>query len=290
VFETIGEQSELAFRDEDGVAPAAREPAATSPRDLLLTALTFASGAVDAISFIALGKVFTAFMTGNFVFLGLRAAGAPGPKVLTVTISIVAFAAGVFGSTRIVRASKGSSVWPHEVTLALGAAAAFQAAFAAGWIAASGQPSTGVTDLLVGLLALAMGIQSGAVLSLGVQGVFTTAATATLMFLSADLASESSTRERVRLAGVLTALFAGAAAGGVLLVHARTYAPVLPLAVTTLVIAIAWNPLGARDGARDRASDGPGARIRGDQPWPRARRRATSGNGRSPQGISKYPR
>jgi len=40
-------------------------------RDRLLMALTVSSGAVDAISYLALGKIFTAFMTGNFVFLGL---------------------------------------------------------------------------------------------------------------------------------------------------------------------------------------------------------------------------
>jgi len=39
-------------------------------RDLLLNGLTFSSGAVDAISFLTLGKVFTAFMTGNIAFLG----------------------------------------------------------------------------------------------------------------------------------------------------------------------------------------------------------------------------
>jgi uncharacterized membrane protein YoaK (UPF0700 family) len=255
MFETIGEEAELAFRGRDGVGRAERQPRGTGARDLLLVALTFSSGAIDAISFIALGKLFTAFMTGNLVFLGLRAAGEPGPDVLTVAVSLAVFAAGVFASTRIVGASKGSSVWPHEVTLALGVAAISQAAFLAGWIASSGQPSTGVTVLLVGLSALAMGMQSGAVLSLGVRGVFTTAATATVMFLAGDLAAESSARERVRLAGVVAALFAGAVAGGLLLEHAHTYAPLLPLVVTTLVVAIAWNPLGASDRTRDRESD-----------------------------------
>src|SRR3954470_16599400 len=107
---------------------AARRLSSTTVRDLLLLGLTVSSGAVDAISFIALGKIFTAFMTGNLVFLGLRAAGAPGPDVLSVAVRLVAFAADVFGSTRITGASKGSSVWPHRVTLALGVVAILQAA------------------------------------------------------------------------------------------------------------------------------------------------------------------
>ncbi len=39
-------------------------------RDVLLVALTVASGAVDAISYFGLGKIFSAFMTGNIVYLG----------------------------------------------------------------------------------------------------------------------------------------------------------------------------------------------------------------------------
>jgi uncharacterized membrane protein YoaK (UPF0700 family) len=48
-------------------------------RDLLLNALTVSSGALEAISFLALGKVISAFMTGNVAFLGLRVAGASAP-------------------------------------------------------------------------------------------------------------------------------------------------------------------------------------------------------------------
>ena len=57
-------------------------------RDLLLKALTVSSGAIDAISFLALGKVFTAFMTGNIVFLGLRVAGAVGPGTVAIIVSM----------------------------------------------------------------------------------------------------------------------------------------------------------------------------------------------------------
>jgi len=39
--------------------------------------------------------------------------------------------------------------------------------------------------------------------------------------------------------GVLVTLFVGATVGGLLLVHARAYAPVLPLAITVVVVATA---------------------------------------------------
>ncbi len=239
------------FRAREGIAPAARSLAPTTVRDLLLVALTFSSGAVDAISFIALGKVFTAFMTGNVVFLGLGLADAGGPDVLRVLIAIAAFAAGISAATRLINAVKGSGLWPRGVTVALGVAVVLQAAFLAVWAATSGRPGTGSGDVLTAVMALSMGVQSGAILTLNVKGVFTTAATATVMFLMRDVAarSDSAAAEPTRLAGVLVALAAGATAGGLLLVHARTYAPVLPLVVTALVVAIAARPV-RRDAAR----------------------------------------
>src|SRR6266513_3549394 len=53
-------------------------------RNGLLNALTVSSGAVDAISFLALGKVFTAFMTGNFAFLGMVIASTTGSTIYGV--------------------------------------------------------------------------------------------------------------------------------------------------------------------------------------------------------------
>lgn len=223
------------------VAPRARRLSPAGIRDLLLVGLTFSSGAIDAISFLALGKVFTAFMTGNVVFFGIGVAGAGGPDELRVLIALAAFAAGVFAATRIVSASKGSGLWPRRVSVALGLVMILQAVFLAVWTATSGRPGTGSSDTLTAVMALAMGLQSGAVMALAVQGVFTTAATATVMFLMRDLAKlpDASGEERARLAGVLVALLAGAIAGGLLLVHARAYAPVLPLVATTLVVGTA---------------------------------------------------
>jgi uncharacterized membrane protein YoaK (UPF0700 family) len=222
-----------------------------SVRDLLLVGLTFSSGAVDAISYLALGKIFTAFMTGNLVFLGLHLAGEGASNVTHAGVSLAAFAAGVVLAQQIVQtsgvASAGESMWPRRVSVALTVALLAQAGFLAAWLATSGRPSGGAGNLLVGLSALAMGVQSGAVRALGVAAVFTTAATATLIVLASDLGAwTQSAAELRRLAGVIVGLLAGAAAGALLLVHARPYAAVLPLVVTALVIATAWIALGSR--------------------------------------------
>jgi uncharacterized membrane protein YoaK (UPF0700 family) len=85
-----------------------------------------------------------------------------------------------------------------------------------------------------------MGMQSAAVRMLHVEGVFTTAATATFIALVSDFANWSARDvEKRRLAGVLVSLFVGATAGGLLLVHAHIYAPVLPFVITVAVVATA---------------------------------------------------
>ena len=234
--------SRTAWTSAEGASP-------TAVRDLLLVGLTFSSGAVDAIAFLGLGKVFTAFQTGNLVFLGVGAADVGGPDVTSVGCSLLGFAAGVFAGTLLVRPSKGSGIWPRRVTSTLAPTLLLQTAFLALWAASSGRPGSGSAHALIALSGLAMGLQSGAVLSLAVTGVFTTAATATVMFLMRDQAerADSKPAEPTRLAGALVALCAGAAAGGTLLLHARAYAPALPLCATFIVIAIASRALHGRE-------------------------------------------
>src|SRR6266498_4060839 len=78
-----------------------REPiagrAASSIRHPLaraLLVLTFTTGLVDAVSYLGLGRVFTANMTGNIVLLGFGIAGSAGLPVLAPLVSLGAFLAG----------------------------------------------------------------------------------------------------------------------------------------------------------------------------------------------------
>src|ERR1700754_1361297 len=76
-------------------------------RNWLLAALTVSSGAVDVISFLALGKIFTAFMTGNIAFLGMGIAGHPGaPRIVSVLASMAGFAGGIHIPTKNAQSSK----------------------------------------------------------------------------------------------------------------------------------------------------------------------------------------
>jgi uncharacterized membrane protein YoaK (UPF0700 family) len=223
----------------------------TTIRDVLLVALTFGSGAADAVAFFGLGKVFSAFMTGNLVFLGLGIAGAHEPDFVRVASSLAAFVAGVMVAVRMVKPTRSSAIWPRRVSIALAVAALAQLAFLAGWLATGSHPSTAAGDLLIGASALAFGLQSGAIMSLDVKGVFTTAATATVIVLASDAAGWSkSAPELRRLAGVLVALVAGAAAAAWLLLDARSYAALLPGVTTVIVVVAASLTLGQHEASR----------------------------------------
>ncbi len=70
-----------------------------------------------------------------------------------------------------------------------------------------------------------------------------------MTFLVGDITNWCATAvERRRLAGVLVSLFIGATAGGLLLVHAHIYAPVLPFVIT--VAAVATGAIVLREPAR----------------------------------------
>ena len=89
-------------------------------RDVLLVALTVASGAVDAISYFGLGKIFSAFMTGNIVYLGFGIAEIEGPDVIPVISALSTFAAGSYLGLRITTLrSKESGPWPPAMTVLL---------------------------------------------------------------------------------------------------------------------------------------------------------------------------
>jgi uncharacterized membrane protein YoaK (UPF0700 family) len=211
-------------------------------RDLLLVALTVASGAVDAISYLGLGKIFSAFMTGNIVFLGFHVTKIGGPDVIPVVFALSMFTAGAYLGLRIaVRRSGESGVWPPAMTVLLVLVAIAEVCFLIVWSSTAGHPTAELRDALIALSSLAMGLQTAAVRSLAVQGIFTTAATFTLVAFAGTFAGSRSRDETPRLIGVLVGLVAGAVAGGLLFLHARSYAPVLPVVITVLVITAGWH-------------------------------------------------
>lgn len=209
-------------------------------RDALLLCLTVSSGAVDAISYLGLGKVFTANMTGNIVLLGLAVGSRAGSEVVRAAVSLVGYAVGAFVGARIAPREERESTWRREITLLLGFEALLQAGLLTVWLATAAHPGQTAEALMVAMSALAMGVQSAAVAALGVPGVTTTYVTGTLTGLFSHLAAGSGDRWEVgRRATVLVALLAGAAIAAVLITNVRRVAPLLPLLLTGAVVVYA---------------------------------------------------
>src|SRR5438874_2476016 len=82
------------------MSEASRPAGAVSTRHPLVRALlvlTFTTGLVDAVSYLGLGHVFTANMTGNVVLLGFGIAGSGGLPVVAPLVSLGAFLVGAGG-------------------------------------------------------------------------------------------------------------------------------------------------------------------------------------------------
>jgi uncharacterized membrane protein YoaK (UPF0700 family) len=201
-------------------------------RDALLGVLAFAAGAVDVLSWLALGKVFSGFMTGNVVFLAAGLFAHQSELSLHAAIALGAFGVGAFATARVMPREDPSVLWPARVTAALIACGLVQLVFWFVWLLVSGHPGATLMVLL-GILAFAMGIQTAAAASLGVHAVFTTAVTATWTALAGDAAHWSSTRtERRRLTLVLGGTLLGALVGALLVAHLRLWMPLLPPLLT----------------------------------------------------------
>jgi uncharacterized membrane protein YoaK (UPF0700 family) len=150
-------------------------------RNGLLLALACTAGYIDALSYLGLGHVFTANMTGNTVLLGIAVAQLDSQAALRAGLALAGFLAGAVIATWIVERDQSASVWPVTVTVALAFELLILAAFAGGWqLAGAALPAATATAILIVLSALAMGMQSAAIHRLKVSGVATTYITGTL--------------------------------------------------------------------------------------------------------------
>ena len=159
-------------------------------REVLLLLLSAAAGCVDALSYLGLGQVFTANMTGNTVLFGIALGQAKGEEALGGGVALAGFVLGVAGGAMITEGkTEGRSVWPRVVTVALAFELVVMVAFAVGFYLTEGVPTGGARYVIIALSALAMGVQSTAVRSLGVGGVASTYITGTLTSLTEQVVS-----------------------------------------------------------------------------------------------------
>lgn len=211
--------------------------------------LTVATGALDAMSFLRLGQVFSSVMTGNLVQLGIAAGTRDGALATQVGVALGGFALGVLAGAAIAgpagRAgnrpgSGGTAGRPGRVTAALAAELLPLAGCSAWWIVTGGHPAPPARPGLLALAALAMGMQSAAVRTLATGGVSSTYLTGTLTGALAQLVHSGPVRWRGF--AVIAGLLAGAVSGGVLAVTAAPLTPLLPLLIVGVVTLARLRP------------------------------------------------
>ncbi len=189
------------------------------PQPLIMTlaALTVVSGFLDAVSFLGLGHVFIANMTGNVVLIGFAAAGAPGFSFMASLCALGFFLGGAVMGGRIAQ-----RVRPHRtlmlLVMTMEAAFTTAAAVIAGTVPAidAGWPRFTV----IALLAFAVGLRNAAVRRLRVPDMTTTVLTTTLTGLASDssLAGGTNPNASNRITSVVSQ-FGGALVGALLVLH-----------------------------------------------------------------------
>jgi uncharacterized membrane protein YoaK (UPF0700 family) len=224
------------------VAPPRDNP--HGPLPPLLVLLTVVTGVVDAFSYLELGHVFVANMTGNVVFLGFALARAPGFVWWASLLAIVSFIAGAFAGGRIGHAygrHRGRHLFAAVGVQTLLVLAAFVVAI----VLKSPYDDPAIVVLIV-LLGPAMGLQNATARALAVPDLTTTVLTLTLTGISADSAAAGGKGSKIgrRLVAV-TSMFLGALIGA-LIVHAGHGAWVLLLAAALLLVVTVAAALAAR--------------------------------------------
>jgi uncharacterized membrane protein YoaK (UPF0700 family) len=215
-----------------------------------LLVLTFTTGLIDAVSYLALGRVFTANMTGNIVLLGFGIAGSGGLPVVAPIISLAAFLLGAgIGGALVKRMGERH---PALVARALGIEALMIAIAAVVAGTTTVHPGDAAAYVLIALMAFAMGVRNTGVRHVGVPDLTTTVLTMTLTGLAAESrpAGGSGKGSVRRVTAVLTMLVG--ALCGALLLKTKLFAPLALAAVLAVVTLLAYVPIAVRLGSPSR--------------------------------------
>src|SRR2546430_11188925 len=207
----------------------------------LLLVLTVTTGLIDAVSVLGLGRVFTANMTGNVVFLGFALARVPGFSLVRALAALAAFLAGaVIGGRLAMRLDGSRRRWLATVAVVESSLLFAAALTALGYDSAQLVPVARLYSL-IGLTAAAMGLRNATVRRLAVPDLTTTVLTLTLAGLGADssFAGGANPRFARRVASV-AAMLAGAVAGAMVGFSVRVAWPLSVSGAITLLATLIY--------------------------------------------------
>ena len=216
-----------------------------TPFDLVL--LSIAAGSADAAGYLGLGKVFTANMTGNIVLMGIALSEGKTGDTSRSLFALLAFVVGTCLGGWMCRDVPPRRGWAPQITHVILLEAGLILAYAAWWMHIAPAQHIDLVYPYIALLGLAMGLQGAAAFHLGIPGVVTTVVTGTITSLftgltkiasaGADPAPDNATRPPLLLQAIVIVTYCGgAAASGLLMLHARPWAGFFPAAIILIVI------------------------------------------------------
>lgn len=214
-----------------------------------LLGMTAVTGLVDAVSFLSLGSVFTANMTGNILILAFATARVSGLSVVRSSTALIMFVVGaILGGRITARADADSRIrfvakaFLLEVVFLL-AASFCSIGYRSELLEHSFQPF-----VLIAFTGLAMGTRNAAVRKLAIPDLTTTVLTLTLTGIAADSSFAKGSNPRLaRRVGSVLALFFGAALGAVVIRYSMSAALWLGTAISGLCSAALFHALRTPD-------------------------------------------
>jgi uncharacterized membrane protein YoaK (UPF0700 family) len=219
------------------------------PLPSLLVLLTMVTGLVDAFSYLELGRVFVANMTGNVVFLAFAAGGAPGFLWWGSLLAIFTFMAGALIGGRIAHTYR-SHRGRHLLFAAAVHTVLVLASFVVALVLTAPYDHPGLVILII-LLGIGMGVQNATARALAVPDMTTTVLTLTITGISADSSAAGGASSKLgRRLVAIASMFLGAVLGALLaeaghgpwalLIASALLAVVTAAAYRTITSSEAW--------------------------------------------------
>ncbi len=229
-------------------------------RAILLFLLAMCAGASDGWSFLGFGEVFVANMTGSVVLMGIsmfrhhsnvfHAGALLSGQFVHPALALLAYALGVAVASYVTGREARQyqkAVWARSVTLVILAETLLAAGAEWAWHADRSGAHVPLMALMA-VMALCMGLQSGAMLQLQVPGVVTTYISGTLTLFvrgitrlatreeTSDVAPKAEYEERLEVQAITLGVYLlSAVLTGWLFMEAPRWAGMLPVACLATV-------------------------------------------------------
>ncbi|MGN6761546.1 MAG: YoaK family protein [Leifsonia sp.] len=203
---------------------------------ILMLALTFSTGVIDAVGYLGLDRVFTGNMTGNVVILGMGLLGVDHLPVIGPLVALACFMGGAVAAGRVLRPIP--SGWSGRSTTVLGVVGAILVATAILLSLSAGHLPPAIQYTATGAMGFAMGMQAGTARHIAVKDVTTVVVTSTLTGLAADsVLAGGSGQPWLRRAGAVVLIGLGALTGAAAL-HVHIGLGLAIAALITVAVAV----------------------------------------------------